>query len=349
MRRPPPAPAGLGNAVLLGHVTSREAGNVFQHLDRVGVGDQIQVFSEADSFNYRVVDVRTVSRTDVSILNPIRMATLSLITCSGTWLPLLHDYTQRLVVHAELTGPVNAPPAQPTRVLPVAELATPAATVPIALSTPAGAAKLTPVLEEWFADNRRQWPNDPLGTAWFADGAYHLSAREPGRFVAVGAPIGRSLRDMVMSGAFRKVGGPPGGGYGLIVRDQATASRDGINQRRAILRARGGRPRESSGSGAEKRITGRTCCPGRRSDAVRPGTAPNELTLRAIGPRLTFVVNGVQVAAWRTRPSRKAEWASSSAATSTKPGSRDSSSSQSSHRSRCQRSPAPSLRMTEPA
>ncbi len=33
------------------------------------------------------------------------------------------------------------------------------------------------------------------------------------------------------------------------------------------------------------------------SAAVRPGDAPNELTVRAIGPRLTFVVNGTEVAA----------------------------------------------------
>jgi LPXTG-site transpeptidase (sortase) family protein len=297
---------GFGNAVLLGHLNSREAGNVFQHLDRVGVGDQIQVFSEAGSFDYRVVNVRTVPRTDVSILHPIRMATLSLITCSGTWLPFLRDYTQRLVVHAELTAPVSAPLTQPARGLPVAEPASPATTAPIALSTPVatatiaqsapvGAAKLTTVFEEWFTDNRRQWPNDLLGTAWFADGAYYLSAREPGRFVAVGAPIGRPLRDVVVSGAFRKVGGPPGGGYGLIVRDQATASRDGINQSGRYYVLEVG-DRGELGIWRREEDHWEDLLRWSPSDTVRPGTETNELTVRAIGSRLTFVVNGVQVA-----------------------------------------------------
>jgi hypothetical protein len=36
--------------------------------------------------------------------------------------------------------------------------------------------------------------------------------------------------------------------------------------------------------------------PWQRSDAVRPGTATNELTVRAIGDRLTLAVNGAEVA-----------------------------------------------------
>ena len=36
--------------------------------------------------------------------------------------------------------------------------------------------------------------------------------------------------------------------------------------------------------------------PWTRSDAVRPGEAPNELTVRAVGPQLTFLVNGVLLA-----------------------------------------------------
>ena len=34
----------------------------------------------------------------------------------------------------------------------------------------------------------------------------------------------------MVSATFRKTGGPPGGGYGLVIRDQGPAPRDGVNQ-----------------------------------------------------------------------------------------------------------------------
>ena len=94
-----------GNAILLGHVTSRSLGNVFQHLDRAQVGDLIHAFSGDRQFDYRVVDVRSVSRTDVSVLVTTPVASVSLFTCTGLWLPHIWDYTERLVVRAELISP----------------------------------------------------------------------------------------------------------------------------------------------------------------------------------------------------------------------------------------------------
>ncbi len=92
----------VGNAVLFGHVSSRRDGDVFRHLDRVRVGDLVHVHSGPVRFDYRVVEVRSVERSDASVLEPGRTATLSLITCSGLWLPTIWDYTHRLVVRAEL-------------------------------------------------------------------------------------------------------------------------------------------------------------------------------------------------------------------------------------------------------
>ena len=94
-----------GNAVLLGHVASRSLGNVFEHLDQVRAGDVVQLFSGTRRFEYRATDVRSVQRTDVSVLQPTDTASLSLITCTGLWLPHIWDYTERLVVRAELSGP----------------------------------------------------------------------------------------------------------------------------------------------------------------------------------------------------------------------------------------------------
>jgi sortase A len=97
-----PGAGEQGNAIVIGHVTSVTLGNVFEHLDRVRVGDLVRVSRDQQSFDYHVVEVGDVSRSDVSVLEPTSTPTLTLITCSGVWLPTIWDYTQRLVVRAEL-------------------------------------------------------------------------------------------------------------------------------------------------------------------------------------------------------------------------------------------------------
>lgn len=94
-----------GNAVLLGHVDSLNSGNVFKDLDQVQVGDLVQVYSGPRRFDYTVVDRRSVQRTDVSVLAATATASVSLLTCIGTWNPLIWDYTERLVVRAEAQAP----------------------------------------------------------------------------------------------------------------------------------------------------------------------------------------------------------------------------------------------------
>ena len=91
-----------GNAIVIGHVTSLTLGHVFEHLDGVSSGDVVSVFGADRRFDYRVREVRDVARTDVAVLDPSTTPTLTLITCSGLWLPTVGDYNQRLVVTAEL-------------------------------------------------------------------------------------------------------------------------------------------------------------------------------------------------------------------------------------------------------
>jgi len=91
-----------GNAVLFGHVTSTSLGNVFEQLHRARPGDSVEVYSDSFKFEYQVVETRVVSRTDLSVIEPTSEATISLITCTGQWLPALHDYAQRLVVRGTL-------------------------------------------------------------------------------------------------------------------------------------------------------------------------------------------------------------------------------------------------------
>jgi LPXTG-site transpeptidase (sortase) family protein len=95
---------GPGNAVLVGHVSSRSVGNVFEQLHDVHAGDDITIFSNDQRFSYRVSDVRTVQRSDVSVVQPTTTPALTLITCTGVWLPVVNDYAQRVIVRAELTA-----------------------------------------------------------------------------------------------------------------------------------------------------------------------------------------------------------------------------------------------------
>lgn len=91
-----------GNAVLLGHVTSTNAGNVFRDLRLMRSGDLVQVFGGPEEFDYVVTQVRSVPRTDVSVLQPTELPSITLLTCSGVWLPAIGDYTERLIVRAQL-------------------------------------------------------------------------------------------------------------------------------------------------------------------------------------------------------------------------------------------------------
>jgi len=92
----------IGNAILFGHVTSIRVGHVFRDLDQLQVGDSVTVSGGQHDYRYRVVEKRTVPRTDTSILRSTPTASVSLITCAGSWLPLEGDYTERLLVRAEL-------------------------------------------------------------------------------------------------------------------------------------------------------------------------------------------------------------------------------------------------------
>jgi LPXTG-site transpeptidase (sortase) family protein len=97
-----------GTAILLGHVSSRAAGDVFRDLQRVQPGDEVRVFSGPGEFRYRVTAARSVPRTDTSVLRSTEAASLVLITCTGLWVPIIWDYTERRVVQAELTSPAGA-------------------------------------------------------------------------------------------------------------------------------------------------------------------------------------------------------------------------------------------------
>ena len=141
-----------------------------------------------------------------------------------------------------------------------------------------------------------EWPSDPNSTAWLAADGYHLFALQFQRFAAVGVvPAEQHLRGVLVSATFRKTGGPPGGGYGIIVRDQGPAPRDGLNQggRYYVLEV-GDLGQVGIWRREEDRwdeILGWTA-----SNAVHPGAAENTLLVTAFGDQLTLSVNGAEVA-----------------------------------------------------
>jgi hypothetical protein len=156
-----------------------------------------------------------------------------------------------------------------------------------------------PLAQRWFDQPSAQvqaiWPNNPNGTAWFSGGEYHLLAQEPGRFVAIGAPVSTPVGDVAVQARFRKVGGPAGGSYGIIVRDGNPGQRDGLNQEGPYY-VLGAGDRGEYGIWRREGSRWIDLIPWTPSPTVLPGGASNELTVVAARERLRFAINGTTVA-----------------------------------------------------
>jgi signal peptidase I len=205
----------------------------------------------------------------------------------SAWGPVRHvDQVFRRVAPAAAPEPTAA--IVPTPIPTIASVIAPAA-----VSTPPQLAPRPPLPSGAVQSG---WPSDPAATAWFDGSAYRLAAKQATHFVAVAAPVPDRLADLAVTAVFHKVGGPPGGGYGIIIRDQGPAPRDGINQRGRFYVAEAGDVGEV---GMWRRDDDHwvDLVPWTASDAVYVGGTSNELALRALGARLTFTVNGRQVAA----------------------------------------------------
>ena len=94
----------VGNAVLMGHISSIHSGDVFKDLNRIQVGDEIDVFSGDRSFTYDVYETRSIPRNDLEMVEPTSEPVISLFTCTGTWDPVIWDFTERLFVRARRLG-----------------------------------------------------------------------------------------------------------------------------------------------------------------------------------------------------------------------------------------------------
>jgi hypothetical protein len=87
------------------------------------------------------------------------------------------------------------------------------------------------------------------------------------------------------------VGGPTGGGYGLIIRDQGPGPRDGVNQNGQYYVLEVG-DRGEYGIWRREGDRWLDLIPWTQSELVPQGTVTNEVTVQASGQELTFMVNG---------------------------------------------------------
>lgn len=99
-----------GNVVIVGHSSGQPwaPGDykwVFTLLDKVKVGDQVQINYQGIAYVYQVTDTVVVDPTDASVLAPTDKPTLSLVTCTP-----VGTSKNRLVVRAKQISPAPVTP-----------------------------------------------------------------------------------------------------------------------------------------------------------------------------------------------------------------------------------------------
>lgn len=92
-------PGQPGNVVITGHVSVADRNNiaVFRQLDRVNVGDIIEVQAGSDAYRYQVTGTEVVDPSATRLLRSDHTARVTLITCTP-------DLKHRLVVTGQLVS-----------------------------------------------------------------------------------------------------------------------------------------------------------------------------------------------------------------------------------------------------
>ncbi|MGE3908823.1 MAG: sortase [Chloroflexota bacterium] len=89
-----------GNTVLIGHLNGL-AGNVFANLAELEPGDEVIATSRGLDYRFVISEVVTLPGDDSIPIQPTDEPRLTLMTCTGDWDPIGHDYSHRLWVVAE--------------------------------------------------------------------------------------------------------------------------------------------------------------------------------------------------------------------------------------------------------
>lgn len=92
-------PGQKGNFVVIGHRYANlpPKKDTFFNLDKIKVGDRIEVFQLDTQFTYIVTETKVVEKNDVTILQDFSDYRISLITCTPLW-----SADQRLVIVGKL-------------------------------------------------------------------------------------------------------------------------------------------------------------------------------------------------------------------------------------------------------
>jgi len=91
---------GEGNTVLIGHLTGL-VGDVFADLSHLLPGDEIVATSRGLDYHFIVSETMVLPNDNGLPMEPGDSPRLTLMTCSGEWNPITHDYSHRLWVVAE--------------------------------------------------------------------------------------------------------------------------------------------------------------------------------------------------------------------------------------------------------
>lgn len=105
-------PGAVGPAVIAGHIDSHDGPGIFLDLGQVKVGASIVVTTKtAQKFRFTVTDVKQYPKKNFPaqvVYGPTPVATLRLITCTGTFNYSTHHYLDNLVVTSVLGPPAGS-------------------------------------------------------------------------------------------------------------------------------------------------------------------------------------------------------------------------------------------------
>ncbi|MGI5897965.1 MAG: sortase [Candidatus Dojkabacteria bacterium] len=92
-------PGEQGNVVIIGHrfLHMPPKTDTFFNLDKIDIGEKIQVVSDVSEHNYIVLEKKEVQPNDMSIIQDSDEYTLTLVTCTPLW-----TSEKRLVIIAKL-------------------------------------------------------------------------------------------------------------------------------------------------------------------------------------------------------------------------------------------------------
>ena len=104
---PSARPGTIGAVVIDGHASGSTRMGLFAYIDTLKNGDEIRVeVGDGTTYRYRVVhnETKPMGEVDMSkVLQPYGGASegVTLITCTGKWLPAQQTYDHRVIVYAE--------------------------------------------------------------------------------------------------------------------------------------------------------------------------------------------------------------------------------------------------------